>query len=212
MTLRVLYICEGSSDTGLKLHIEEIAAEAGYELLVTVPNFDRLRESTGRAVADKLRVARRLDDAHYDIALIHRDADNVQPLHRCQEISAAVTQEWPGLAHVPIIPVRMLEAWLLVDETAIREVSGNPNGRAVLNLPKPAKVETESDPKQRLKDAIATASGVKGRELKKLQARFPQNRRRLLQMLDRKGPIRRLTSWQAFVADLQRALEKASSK
>ncbi|WP_432085260.1 hypothetical protein [Streptomyces sp. bgisy095] len=206
--MRALYLCEGSSDTGLRFHIEAIAADMGREVLVTVPDLDRLPISPGRTVADKLRTAQQLsqDGRPYDVLVIHRDSDREPPRHRREEIAAAVGEISPGVPHVPVVPVRMLEAWLLLDHAAIREVAGNPNGRVTLKLPQPARVESVADPKKALKDAIAAASEERGRGLQRLQARFPANRARLLQMLDRNGPVTRLSSWQSFTNDLRAAL------
>ncbi|MBO8203056.1 hypothetical protein JW613_32975 [Streptomyces smyrnaeus] len=211
MTVRALYLCEGSSDTGLRFHIEAIAAETGREVLVTVPDLNRLPSKPGHSVKDKLRAAQRLSDGGhaYDLVVIHRDADGHPADHRRREIAEAVAQVSPHLAHVPVIPVRMLEAWLVLDHAAIREVAGNPNGKVVLNLPKAARVESVADPKALLKQALAVASEEKGRSLKKLQARFSENRARLLQMLDREGPVKQLASWQSFTSDLQEALSNA---
>ncbi|MEU4351757.1 hypothetical protein [Streptomyces sp. NPDC023838] len=208
MTVRALYLCEGSSDTGLRFHIETIAADMGREILVTVPELDRLPNKPGHSVEDKLRAAQQLSDSGhvYDLVVIHRDSDREPPDRRRTEIAEAVAAVSPGVAHVPVIPVRMLEAWLLLDQSAIREVAGNPNGKVALNLPKPARAESVADPKAMLKQAIATASEERGRGLQKLQARFSANRARLLQMLDREGPIKQLASWQSFADDLRDAL------
>lgn len=209
MTVRALYLCEGSSDTGLRFHIEGIAADTGRQILVTVPDLNRLPNKPGHSVQDKLRAAQQLSDGGnaYDLVVVHRDADRDPPDRRRTEIAEAVAAVSPGLAHVPVIPVRMLEAWLLLDQSAIREVAGNPNGRVALNLPKPARAESVADPKALLKQAIATASEETGRGLHKLQARFSANRARLLQMLDREGPVKHLASWQSFTNDLREALE-----
>ncbi|MET9863965.1 hypothetical protein ABZY93_32530 [Streptomyces smyrnaeus] len=211
MTVRALYLCEGSSDEGLRFHIEAIAAEVGRELFVTVPDLNRLPNKPGHSVTNKLRAAQQLSDGGhaYDLVVIHRDSDGHPVGHRRREITEAVAQVSPHLAHVPVIPVRMLEAWLVLDHAAIREVAGNPNGKVVLNLPKAARVESVADPKALLKQALAVASEEKGRSLKKLQARFSENRARLLQMLDREGPVKQLASWQSFTSDLQEALSNA---
>jgi hypothetical protein len=118
-----------------------------------------------------------------------------------------VTEVCPELAHVPVIPVRMLETWLLLDADAIREVAGNPNGTVPLGLPKPSRAESVPKPKDLLREAIAKASEEKGRSLQKLQTRFPANRKRLLEMLDPQGPVSRLPSWRAFTEDLGEALK-----
>jgi hypothetical protein len=180
----------------------------GREILVTVPDLDRLPNRPGHSVRDKLRAAQQVSDEGqvYDLVVIHRDSDGNPPERRRGEIAEAVDEVSPGLAHVPVVPVRMLEAWLLLDQAAIREVAGNPNGKVALRLPKPARAESAADPKALLKQAIATASEEKGRRLEKLQQRFPENRARLLQMLDREGPIQQLASWQAFTHDLRESL------
>jgi hypothetical protein len=208
MTARALYLCEGSSDMGLRDHIEAIAAEAGTEIKVDAPDLDRLPIKPGNTVKGKLLAAQALSPEGYDLVLVHRDADRTPPGHRRKEIAEAVAEVSPVLAHVPVIPVRMLEAWLLLDQTAIREVSGNPNGRVQLDLPTAARAESIPDPKALLKQAIAMASEESGRRLQKLQKRFPENRARLLQMLDRQGPVMRMSSWQAFTEDLQAVLRR----
>lgn len=193
---------------GLRFHIEAIAAEMGREIHVSPPDLNRLPNKPGHSVEDKLRAAQELSDGGhaYDLVVIHRDSDRDSPDRRRREIAEAVAAVSPGLAHVPVVPVRMLEAWLLLDQSAIREVAGNPNGRVVLDLPKPARAESMPDPKALLKQAIATASEERGRGLQKLQTRFSANRARLLQMLDREGPVKRLASWQSFTDDLHEAL------
>lgn len=206
MTFRVLYLSEGSSDEGLRSHLEGIAAEAGVEINVSAPDLRWLPCPVGRGVPDKLRATRELDDT-YDLAVLHRDSDKEDPRTRRDEIADAITAEWPELRHIPVVPVRMLEAWLLLDEQAIRLVSGNPNGRVPLNLPKPSTVERLADPKQQLKETLSTASGCRGRRLADLNKRFPHNRHRLLDLLDRDGPVSEVPSWRAFVVDLVSALQ-----
>jgi hypothetical protein len=107
----------------------------------------------------------------------------------------------------------MLEAWLLLDETAIRQVAGNPKGKINLLLPKASNVENIADPKQQLKDTLAKASGLSGRRLADLQKpqRFSRNRQRLIELLDHEGNIRYVPSWKAFVTELEIGLKAASS-
>ncbi|WP_320779547.1 hypothetical protein [Streptomyces sp. CRN 30] len=205
MTVRVLFLSEGTSDQGLVSHVEGIAADLGVPVAVSAPDLRWLRIPAGHSVIDKLRTTRDMGGA-YDLAVIQRDADRGAPQDRRTEMANAVGEVWPGLAHVPAVPVRMLEAWLLLDEQAIREVAGNPRGRIPLDLPKAASVERVADPKQRLKDTIATASGCKGRRLTELHQRFPRNRHRLLDLLDRDGPVSEVASWRTFVAELSAAL------
>jgi hypothetical protein len=205
MTLRILFLSEGSSDGGLAQHVETIAAQEGVPVVVSAPDLSWLRDPVGREIGEKLRAVRELS-SDYDLALLHRDADKFPPDVRRDEIEASISAAWPGLAHVPVIPVRMLEAWLLLDEAAIRHVAGNPRGRVDLQLPKASAVERVPDPKTVLKEAIAKASDLKGRRLRDLNKRFPHNRHRLLELRDLEGPVRDVASWQSFVSELTRAL------
>ncbi|MCH5676711.1 DUF4276 family protein [Streptomyces gilvus] len=208
MTLRVLFTGEGTSDNGLVPHIEAVAAEAGTRAVVTAPDFGRLGLTDCHAVADKLRAVRSLDDA-YDLVIVHRDADGVDPGKRHQEVAEAVTSEWPGRPHIAVVPVRALEAWLLLDEAAIRRVAENPRGRMALDLPKGSGAERIADPKKVLQQTLATASGVSGRRLATFRSRFPRHRHKLLEALDPHGPVSVLPSWQAFMTDLRAALDRA---
>ncbi|MDT3396494.1 DUF4276 family protein [Streptomyces sp. B1866] len=210
MTLRVLFVSEGSSDRGLRPHIEQAAAEEGQQILLTAPDFALLAGRVGHAVGDKLRAARQLG-GDFDVVIVQRDADGQGVQARREEIAAAVEEVWGSLRHVPVIPVRMLEAWLLVDESVIRQVAGNPGGKTRLGLPKGPAVERVPDPKSMLKDALATASELKGRRLEIFQKRFPQNRHRLLELIDPSGPLRDIPSWRAFVVGLSSAFRSAGT-
>ena len=207
MTLRVLFLGEGTSDEGLVPHIERIAAEADVPVAVSSPALDWLSPPVGHSVADKPRAVRRLSDS-YDLAVLQRDADRGPDQDRRDEIAPAVAAEWPELAHMPVAPVRTLEAWLLLDEQAIRQVAGNPSGRMDLQLPRAATVARIPDPEQKLKDTLAVASGAKGRRLAEVQKRFPRNRHRLFELLDQQGPVSTVPSWCRFVTDLTDALTK----
>ena len=65
---------------------------------------------------------------------VHRDADSSQesssagPERRYDEVARAVADASYDGAWVGIVPVRMTEAWLLLDESAIRRVAGRPHG------------------------------------------------------------------------------------
>ncbi|MEU2553805.1 DUF4276 family protein [Streptomyces sp. NPDC013313] len=208
MTLRILFTGEGTSDNGLVPHVEAVAAEADLQAVVTAPDFGRLGLTDCHAVADKLRALRNLGD-DYDLVIVHRDADGVHPEKRHQEVAEAVTSEWPGRPHIAVVPVRALEAWLLLDEAAIRRVAENPRGRTGLDLPKGKAAERIADPKKLLQQTLATASGVSGRRLTVFRSRFPRHRHKLLEALDPYGPVSELPSWQAFMTDLRTALNRA---
>jgi len=106
------------------------------------------------------------------VLFIHRDAENQSPDRRYEEIEEAVRAAGDNglrLPYICVVPVRMMEAWLLLDEVAIRRASGNPNDDVPLALPPPPRVEDISDPKQLLHAVLRTASGLRGRRLRKFR-------------------------------------------
>ena len=101
---------------------------------------------------------------------VHRDAEKQAPSLRHEEIRDAVeaaAKERNPIPAVAVVPVRMLEAWLLIDESAIRSAAGNPNGKQSLDIPALKRLEDLPCPKENLRTALRTASGLQGRRLKK---------------------------------------------
>ena len=105
---------------------------------------------------------------HYPCSLlfVHRDAEGQDPRVRYDEIQAANRTSYD---HVCVVPVRMQEAWLLHDETAIREAAGRPSGRGSLHLPPLNRRESVADPKQVLHGALRAASEVRGQRAKRFK-------------------------------------------
>lgn len=101
-----------------------------------------------------------------DILFVHRDAEAQNPAERRREISTALATA--GITWVPVIPVRMTEAWLLANERAIRMAAGNPHGTEPLGLPNLNRLEDLPDPKLILHDALKRACGLNARR----RARF----------------------------------------
>ena len=104
-----------------------------------------------------------------DVLFVHRDAEAQRPDLRREEIANALSRTLAR--HIPVVPVRMTEAWLLSDETAIRLAAGNPNGTENLNLPDLQRLEDLPDPKRVLHDALMQASGLNARRRSRLPIR-----------------------------------------
>lgn len=204
--IRILFIGEGPSDSGIATHIRRIAAGYGHNALITDPYVAWL-PLPSKKVTDKLQAVKDLGGV-YDLIALHRDGDREGRQPRLEEISSAADTVMPGIPHVPVIPVRMTEAWLLLDEAEIRWVAGAPKDKVPLDLPKPAKVESVPDPKALLREALARASGLSGRKLKTFSKRFDQHRAQLLERIDPDGPIRTVQSWRDFNADLIAGLNR----
>lgn len=199
ITARALFLADGPSDEPLGEHVRALAAAHGVRLDVVTPDFRRMDSPPGLAVHERLACMLRIDP-DFDVLLVHRDAEKESPEKRVEEIDAGLALVGVSWPRVPIVPVRMTEAWVLLDEQAIREVAGRPTGSMAIGLPSARRVEGLPDPKASLVEALATASGLSGRRLKKFKRDFPAHRAQLLTMLDRKGPVKQLSSWQALEA------------
>lgn len=208
MILRILFIGEGTSDSGITTHISRIVGDHGHSAVITDPLADRLPPPPRKTVAAKLQAVKDLGGA-YDLVAVHRDADNAGRPPRLEEINSAIRLVMPDTPGVPVIPIKMTEAWLLLDEAEIRRVAGSPNGKAKLELPSARDVELVRDPKEVLRNKLEVASELSGRRLKIFRHRFSEHRRQLLDRINPDGPIREVQSWCDFNEDLASGLDRA---
>ena len=68
-----------------------------------------------------------------------------------------------------VVPIRMTEAWLLIDEAALRSAAGNPRGSVPLSIPAVRQLEGLPDPKKTLHALIRRASSLGGRRLSRFR-------------------------------------------
>ena len=105
-----------------------------------------------------------------DLLFVHRDAEREPWATRVKEVQQAVQEACKQMDVPPcacVVPVRMLEAWLLFSEKAIRRAAGNPSGTQQINLPRLEHLEALPDPKNDLYQLLYQASGLHGRRLKR---------------------------------------------
>lgn len=151
------------------------------------------------------RIKTALDLYPCDLLVVHRDAER-EPLGvRRQEVldALAVVQDLPRV--VPVVPVRMHEAWLLIDSMALRRAAGNPYGSMPINLPPLQQLENLPDPKDELDSLLKRASGLTGYRLRKFDSN--QARVRLVQHIQDFTPLENLPSYKQFKLDLIHELE-----
>lgn len=201
MSARALLLADGPSDAPLGGHVERIARRHGRELEVVAPDLRWLNPPPGLQISARLKAVLDFDDA-FDLIIVHRDAEGQDPQNRRDEIEAAVAAVLVELTSLPVVPVRMTEAWLLLDEAAIRRVAGRPTGKVALGLPAAKDAESVPDPKALLQRALEVASGATGRRLRRVQRDFGAQRRRLLESLDHDGAVRELSAWRALEASV----------
>lgn len=122
-----------------------------------------------------------LRDAREDVELlfIHADGDGDPVVARERQVDSAgkrIQEEltsWTG-RWVPVIPVREMEAWALVDGEALRRALGSSLSDDRLELPKkPAKCEKIEDPKLALRDVCGRAL-KRGRRIRRAPEEYLQ--------------------------------------
>ena len=198
--VKFLLACEGPSDAGLVPHIERLIAEVGeIETEGEVWFY-------GRRLPHKIRNGLEAADGMVDLLFVHRDANSAGAQARFDEIENAARAVADAPRWVGVVPVRMTEAWLILDEAAIRAAVGRPNGRTPLHLPTTNEVERRANPKEILASALLAASEASGRRRKEIKRDFGTLRQRLLRNLPIDGPVTQLDSWARFRNDTLQAM------
>lgn len=150
----------------------------------------------------------------YHLLFVHADADD-------NTATAALQQRIrPGLALVqaaqqqgervcadlvPIVPVQMTEAWMLVDAEALLDVIGTTTTPQRLSIPARAQqIELIADPKQQLTQIFAQALASRTRRVRRRHtiADLYEPLARTINL----AALRQLPSYQRFVTDLTKAL------
>jgi hypothetical protein len=201
-------LSDGSSDQALLPIVSFVLRESGAETVEPQWAELRLLRQPPQALSDRIRKA--VDLYPCDLLFIHRDAERDDYDHRRQEILGALDEAGIDVTSVCIVPVRMTEAWLLIDEGAIRRAAGKPGGRAALNLPQPQRLEEEADPKAVLHQALRDASELQGRRLRD----FPVTQRvhRVAELMTDYAVLRILPAFQALEREVRTALHHLAAR
>jgi hypothetical protein len=162
------------------------------------------RARDGSGLEGKIRAA--IQEAPCDILFIHRDAEKEPLEERLREIKKALR----NIDHVsvPIVPVRMMEAWLLFDIAAIRHAADNPNSRIRLTLPRVRDLEQVVDPKKQLNDLLCIASEKSGRRLGQFKRDLASRVYLVAEIIRDFSPLRDLQAFSKFEAETLEALSR----
>ncbi len=201
--LQFTLVTDGTSDAGMLTPILEWLLRAHCNRFgVGISHADVARcRIPPRGLANRIRFA--LEAYPCDALFVHRDAERDPPESRHEEIRAALDT----LSHlmttprIHVVPVRMTEAWLLIDEMAIRRASDNPNGKVRLDLPQISRLEDQPDPKHLLHELLKTASEKQGRRLRAFDPRHSM--RRIAQLIEDFSPLRKLSAFRRLESDVQ---------
>ena len=138
-----------------------------------------------------------------DLLFVHRDAEALGLAERLAQIPTGSGRV------VRIVPVRMTEAWLLIDESALRHAAGNPGGQEPLALPHPNRLEQLPNPKALLAGAFLAAGGnPAGRRRKRALRDEASWAERVASVISDFSSLRRLSAFQAFENELRLRLDE----
>lgn len=207
--LRYTLLSDGSSDRALMPILTWLLREHSPHLPIQAQWADLGRlPKPPKNLAEK--IDRSLDLYPCDLLFIHRDAEGESYESRVAEINAALCQVTSPLQASPIcvIPIRMIEAWLLIDEQAIRKAAGNPNSKKRLDMPNADRLEDLPDPKEKLYDLFRLASELHGRRLKKFQIRDRVHR--LADLIEDFSPLRQLSAFGKLESKLEEVVQRVA--
>jgi hypothetical protein len=200
--MRYTLVSDGPSDQALMPILEWALRQAGV-IADLQGQWADLRNLRYPPVGLRERIRASLDLYPCELLFVHRDGEAQDPNMRKEEIANALTQLRSAGVDIPyvcVVPVRMQEAWLLIDQNAIRIAAGNQYGRAPLPLPRARDLEGVVDPKALLFQLLQTASELSGRRLHKLS--LSRARLRIAELIDDFTALRALPAFRLFETDL----------
>jgi len=202
--IRGTLVCEGSSDQMIIPILKWLFGNHGFPAVeLARPDLGLLRKPP-KTLEERVQAA--LSNNPCDIVFIHRDADAFSHATRADEIDRGLQDLGLSVPRVRVVPVRMSEAWLLIDEGAIRRVAQRPNGRTALAMPRLVQLESLPDPKDTLLRLLMTASELTGRRLDQFRTEVRSRIHQLAEFISDYGPLRSLSAFQSLEEELVRAL------
>ena len=205
--LRYTLLSDGASDQALLPLLTWLLRVHGTKRLIQSQWAD-LRRLRTRPPNLSARIQRSVELYPCDLLFVHRDAEAQSRQRRVDEIHLARSETDHLASTLPticVVPVRMQEAWLLFDETAIRWASGNPHGQQLLALPPLRQVEQLPNPKSLLYELLREASGLHGRRRKNLLV--SESARRVAEFINDFTPLETLPAFHALKSDIQSMIQ-----
>ena len=201
--LRYTLLADGSSDRALIPILTWLLRQSCGAIPIQAEFADLRRLSPSPRKLSE-RIDRSVELYPCDLLFVHRDAESAPIEKREAEIRKALKESSveESVRVVCVVPVRMQEAWLLIDEAALRRAAGNPNGTQSLAMPEVQKLEELADPKQLIRELLRQASGLRGRRLERFNWRSSAHR--VAEMIDDFSILYRLAAFQRLAAAVER--------
>lgn len=202
-------IGDGSSDKALMNIINWLINDL-YPELPTKPQFADFRNLPNPPkkgdVANQVKFASNYFP--FDILFYHRDAETNSSTiikERKNEIFRILSESDFANKTVCVVPVVMMESWLLFDEKAIKKAAENKNYSAAMNLPALKKAEDLKEPKKFLHELLRTVSNKKKRSLKGFNESYAVHL--VAENIREFSPLRQLGSFIVFEEDTKQCID-----
>lgn len=184
-------VADGGTDRVLQPIIDHSIRCLDSDVEILEPDFDKRRGPIGDYL-ERYRQGSML-------VFAHRDAEAMGHKARVSEFARIRDQRV-----VPVIPVRMTEAWLLIDPTAIARAAGRPG--ATVDLPPVQRIEQLPDPKAMLEQLLLTAAGdPTGRSRDRFKRKMTAHRVNVASYITDFSRLHALAAYTAFVDRLRDA-------
>lgn len=204
--IRYTLIADGSSDKILMQIINWIL----NDLYPDVPNegvFADFGSLPNIPKTIKEKVAESQEYYPFDILFYHRDAEDTDSTilqTRINEIRKAIPTDIFSRI-ICIVPIKMMETWLLIDENALKKAAGNRNYKGEIILPSIKKLEKEKEPKILLHNLLREVSNLKGRNLKKFNVH--QAVHLVAENIEDFSPLRDLEAFKVFEKEVKNVMK-----
>lgn len=209
--LRCTLLADGPSDRALVPLLRWLLREHCGLLPVDLEVAD-----LGRLARPPRKLSQRIDMSielyPCDLLFVHRDAEKEPIDRRMEEIQQSLVESARGttVSAISVVPARMLEAWLLIDEAALRTAAGNPRGRQPLDMPTVKELENLVNSKKRLHDILRDASGLRSRRrLAQFNRDLGKCVQRAAEQIESFAVLRELAAFRALERQIVRFAEGA---
>jgi len=191
-------IADGSSDRTL-MNIIDWTLNDLYPRLIFKGDYADFAAiyKKSKNIREKVKIAEKFYP--FDLLFIHRDAEttNLDIIDtRIEEIKSQIDIEMNKIL-ICVIPVKMMETWLLIDEFSIKRAAGNRNYSNKINLPKISSLESTQNPKDELHNILREIVGKK-RKINPYQAVHL-----VAEYISDFSPLRNLVAFNRFEEDLK---------
>ncbi len=207
--IRYTLIADGSSDKALmniiKWVMDDLYPEISFD--GQYADFRSIRNPPPKSDI-KNQIVKAEELYPFDVLFYHRDAESSKNgiiQEREEEVKKELDKKYE-FKIACIIPIRMMEAWLLFDKMAIKKAAANRHYDAPIDLPSINKLETLTDPKLKLHSLLRKVSGLKSRNLKNFNVHEAVHL--VAENIKDFSSLRELTAFKKFEQDLKIVVDK----